>query len=373
MRPATRLCHAGGGSHGAVVPGIEPSTTFRRDEAYSLVGGIGYARDEMPGLQAVERLLADLEGGSGAMLFASGMAACTAPFQLLSPGDHVVVPAQMYWGLRNWLRRSSGRAGWTLDTVDTTDVDAVRRAIRPGHTRLLWVETPANPTWEVTDIAACADLAHRAGAALVVDGTVATPILSQPLSLGADLVVHAATKALNGHGDVLAGALVTKDSDERWDGLRAHRHDTGPVLGAFEAWLLLRGMRTLDLRVRRASASALRIAETLVGHPAVHTVLYPGLITHPGHAIAARQMVGGFGSMLSLRLRGGRAAALECAGRLGVFVRATSLGGFESLVEHRATVEGPTSPVPDDLLRLSVGLEDPEDLLADLSQALPGG
>lgn len=369
MRPATRLCHSGGGPNGAVVPAVEPSTTFLRDEHYALTGP-GYARDESPSVVQTELLLADLEGGADAMLFASGMAACTAPFLLLRPGDHAIAPTTMYWGLRSWLLRQSERAGWALSLVDCPDTTAVAAALRPGQTKVLWLETPANPTLDITDIAACARLAHVAGARVAVDSTVATPILSRPLQLGADLVVHAATKALNGHGDVVAGALVTAKHDDAWDDLRVHRHDVGPVLGAFEAWLLLRGLRTLDLRVRRASGTAMELSRRLQGHGAVHTVLYPGLPTFPGHALAAGQMSGGFGSLLSFCVRGGSAAALAVAGRLRLVQRATSLGGFESLIEHRATIEGPTSPVPADLLRLSVGLEDVDDLWADLEAAL---
>jgi cystathionine gamma-synthase len=232
------------------------------------------------------------------------------------------------------------------------------------------VETPANPTWDVVDIEAVAAIAHAAGAVLAVDSTSATPVLTRPLEHGADLVVHSATKYLNGHSDVLAGAVVCARADELWDRVLAWRHDAGAVPGPFEAWLLLRGMRTLFLRVRRQSASALALASAHEGHPAVAAVLYPGLPSHPGHAVAARQMQGGFGGMLSIRVRGGEDAAVAVAAAVQVFTRATSLGGVESLIEHRASVEGPTSPVPADLLRISVGIEEPADLLADLRQAL---
>jgi cystathionine gamma-synthase len=244
-------------------------------------------------------------------------------------------------------------------------------ALRPGSTRLVWVETPANPTWVVTDIAAVCALAHAAGARVAVDSTVATPVLTRPIEHGADLVMHAGTKALNGHSDVVAGALVTARGDAFWERLRYLRGAGGAVLGPVEAWLLLRGMRTLYLRVAAASAAAQGLAERLLPHPGVAAVLYPGLPEDPGHAIAARQMRGGFGSMLSIRVQGGEPAAMAVASRLKVFKRATSLGGVESLVEHRASIEGPGSPAPPDLLRLSVGIEALADLARDLEDALP--
>jgi cystathionine gamma-synthase len=242
--------------------------------------------------------------------------------------------------------------------------------MRPGRTRLVWLETPANPLWEISDIAAAAEIAHRAGARLVVDSTVATPVLTRPLELGADLVMHAATKYLNGHSDVVAGTLTTRALDEFWGRIRAVRAQQGGILGSFEAWLLLRGMRTLYLRVRQSCRSAQALAERLAEHPQVAQVLYPGLPTFPGHDLAAWQMRGGFGGMLSIRVRGGEAAAVATAARVRLWKRATSLGGVESLIEHRASIEGPTSPVPDDLLRLSVGIEEPADLIADLEAAL---
>ncbi len=233
------------------------------------------------------------------------------------------------------------------------DVEALAQAVRPGRTKLVWAETPGNPTWEVTDIAAAAGIAHGAGARLAVDSTAATPVLTRPIAHGADIVMHSATKYLNGHADVLAGVLVTARDDEPWRRVRALRHDGGAVLGPFEAWLLLRGMRTLFLRVRACSRSAQTLAEHFERHPKVAHVLYPGLAGHPGHEVAARQMEGGFGGMLSLRVAGGAPAALEVCGRTKVFKRATSLGGVESLIEHRASIEGPDSAVPDDLVRLA--------------------
>jgi cystathionine gamma-synthase len=242
--------------------------------------------------------------------------------------------------------------------------------VQPGRTKLIWIETPANPDWGVTDIAGVAAIARRAGAKLAVDNTVPTPVLTRPLALGADFVMHSATKYLNGHTDLLAGALVAARQDDHWQRILALRGSGGAVLGAFEAWLLLRGMRTLFVRVRHASVSALEIARHFDGHPKLVEVLYPGLERHPGHAVAARQMEGGFGAMLSLRVKGGAEGALKVAARCHLWVRATSLGGTESLLEHRASVEGPSSPVQKDLLRLSVGLEEPGDLIEDLEQAL---
>jgi cystathionine gamma-synthase len=321
-------------------------------------------------LEQPEQLLAALEGGEAAALFASGMAAAVTLFQALSPGDHVVAPRSMYWGLRDWLTGEGRRWGLSVDLVDSTVLEAVASAVQPGRTRLIWIETPANPDWGVTDIAGVAAIAKRAGAKLAVDNTVPTPVLTRPLALGADVVMHSATKYLNGHTDLLAGALVTARADELWQRILAVRGSGGAMLGAFEAWLLLRGMRTLFLRVRHASASALKIARHFDGHPKLVEVLYPGLARHPGHAVAARQMEGGFGGMLSLRVKGGAEGALKVASRCRLWVRATSLGGTESLLEHRASVEGPSSPVQKDLLRLSVGLEEAGDLIEDMEQAL---
>jgi cystathionine gamma-synthase len=357
---------------GAVVPPIQSATTYARNESYELIGGRSYARPGNPTLEQPELLLASLEGGEAAALFASGMASAVALFQSLSPGDHVVAPRSMYWGLRDWLTGEGRRWGLAVDLVDTTVLEAVASAIQPGRTRMIWIETPANPDWGVTDVAGVAAIAKQAGARLVVDNTVPTPVLTRPLALGADIVMHSATKYLNGHTDLLAGALVTARQDEFWQRVLALRGSGGAVLGAFEAWLLLRGMRTLFLRVRHASASALAIARRFENHAKLVEVLYPGLARHSGHAVAARQMEGGFGAMLSLRVKGGADAALKVAGRCQLWVRATSLGGTESLLEHRASVEGPSSPVQKDLLRLSVGLEDVNDLIEDLEQALRG-
>ena len=356
---------------GAVVPPLHTSTTYARDAGYVLPAGHEYTRDDNPTYRLPERLLAELEHGADARLFASGMAAATTAIQAhLRPGARIVASRAMYHGLRVWL--TEWCAAWNVDLalVDATDLAAVRAAVQGGATALVWIETPANPTWDVADIAAVAEIAHARGARLAVDSTVATPVHSQPLVLGADLVMHSATKALNGHGDVLAGALVTRADDEMWQRIRHQRHLQGAVPGPFEAWLLLRGMRTLFVRVERASKTAHALAERLAAHDGVASVLYPGLATHPGHAIAARQMKNGLGSMLSILVRGGAPEALAVAGRLEIFLRATSLGGVESLVEHRATVEGPATLAPPNLLRVSVGLESFDDLWSDLDRAL---
>lgn len=356
--------------HRDLAPVIHPASTFERAADGSYPGGRLYARDQSPAYDQAEALLAVLEGGHQALVFPSGMAAATALLQALEPGARVLAPRAMYWGLRNWLHELAARGQIALTFYDNTDTATLAAELAARPPRLLWIETPANPTWEVTDIAAACAAARAAGTLVAVDSTVPTPILSRPLALGADFVMHSATKYLNGHSDVVAGALVCRESSAVWERVRLNRAQGGAILGPFEAWLLLRGMRTLPLRVRQACASAQRIAETLHGDSRVAQVLYPGLPDHPGHAIAAAQMHGGFGGMLSIRVAGGEAAAVTVAARLQVFKRATSLGSVESLVEHRASVEGPGTLCPPDLLRLSVGIEAVDDLIADLDQAL---
>jgi len=373
LRPETLAAHALGrvdGETGAIIPPIHASTTYERDADLGYSRGRCYSRADNPTYDAAADTLTALEGGSHTLLFASGMAAATAVFQALDPADHVVVPKVMYWALRAWLLGFATRWGIEVEPVDTTDLAALKAALQPGRTKLVWVESPANPLWGVTDIQAVADLAHEAGARLVVDSTVATPVLTKPLSLGADLVMHSATKYLNGHSDVVAGTLTTAIEDAFWARIKAVQTQIGGILGPFEAWLLQRGLRTLFARVRWQCASALDLAQKLAAHPKVAEVLYPGLAGFAGHDIAKRQMQGGFGGMLSIRVAGGEDEAIAVAGRLTLWKRATSLGGVESLVEHRASIEGPNSPVPRDLLRLSVGLEAAEDLLADLERAL---
>ena len=354
----------------AITPPVHVSSTYLRDPDNQYRTGRVYARADNPAFDQAEAVLTQLEQGAQAMLFASGMAAATAVFQALEPGDHVLAPKVMYWSLRNWLMNFATRWGLQVELIEMTEPATVQAALRPGRTKLVWLETPANPLWTVTDIATTAELAHAAGARVAVDSTVATPVLTRPLALGADLVMHAATKYLNGHSDLIAGALVTRADDDFWRRIRMVRAQVGGTLGSFEAWLLLRGMRTLYLRVRAASAAAQRIAEHFDAHPLVAQVLYPGLPGAQGHAVSRRQMDGGFGGMLSIRARGGEAAAVAVAAHTALWKRATSLGGVESLIEHRASIEGAGTPAPPDLLRLSVGIEDAGDLIADLEQAL---
>ncbi|WP_158045228.1 trans-sulfuration enzyme family protein [Skermanella pratensis] len=374
LKPETLAANALGWidpNTGAIVPPIHPSTTYLRDadNSYGTHGRV-YSRADNPTYDQVEALLNRLEGGQGALVFSSGMAAATALFMALKPGDHVVAPSVMYWSLRNWLIDFAKPWGLDVEFVPSADMEALGRAVRPGRTALVWVESPSNPMWDVTDIQAASDIAHAAGARLAVDSTSASPVITRPLAFGADYVMHAGTKYLNGHSDVIAGALVTAAADDHWNRIKGVRKGLGAVLGPFESWLLLRGMRTLYPRVRTASANALDIARYFEGHPGVTEVLYPGLQSHPQHDIARRQMTDGFGGMLSIRMSGGAAAAIAVAANTEVFTRATSLGGVESLIEHRASIEGADTPVPDDLLRLSVGIEDAEDLIRDLIQAI---
>ncbi|HET9579727.1 MAG TPA: PLP-dependent transferase, partial [Usitatibacter sp.] len=353
-----------------IVPPIHASTTYERGADLKYPGGRVYARAENPSYDPAEALIAALEGARAAMLFASGQAAAAAVFQALAPGDVALVPRNMYWGFRNWLVSYMKPWGLAIEIYDNAvpdDVVAKARALRP---KLIWVETPANPTWDITDIAAVASVAREVGAHVAVDSTVATPLLTRPLELGAHIVMHSATKYLNGHSDVVAGALATREDDALWQRIRYVRGSGGAILGPFEAWLLLRGMRTLHLRVAAACANAMAIAERFAGHRALSHVLYPGLPSHPAHDVARRQMKGGFGGMMSLRLKAGEAAAISFTGRLRVIKRATSLGSVESLAEHRASVEGAGSPCPADLVRLSIGVEHADDLVSDIEQAL---
>ena len=354
----------------AINPPIHVSSTFLRDDDNQYRSGRVYMRDQNPAFDQAEAVITALEGGHQTLLFASGMAAATAVFQALKPGDHVLAPKVMYWSLLNCLMGFATSWGLEVELIDMTSVDDVAAALRPGQTTLVWVETPANPLWTITDIQATADLVHAAGALLAVDSTGATPVLTKPLDFGADIVMHSATKYLNGHSDLTAGSLTTAADNDHWQRVRAVRAQIGGTLGSFESYLLVRGLRTLYLRVRAASASALAIAEHFTGHPLVAEVLYPGLVSSQGHDVAFRQMTGGYGGMLSIRTAGGEAAAIATAASVTLWKRATSLGGVESLIEHRASVEGAGTPVPLDLLRLSVGIEHVDDLIADLEQAL---
>ena len=353
-----------------IVPPIHTSTTYERGAQGDYPGGRVYSRADNPGYDQVEALIARLEGAHAALLFSSGQAAAAAVFQALAPGDTALVPRNMYWAFRSWLVKFAQPWGLKVEFYENASIDDLAAKVKATKPRLIWIETPANPTWDVTDIAAAAQVARGAGAILAVDSTVATPFLTRPLELGANIVMHSATKYLNGHSDVIAGALAGAADDELWQRIRYVRGGGGAVLGPFEAWLLLRGMRTLHLRVATASANALAIARRFEGDARISHVLYPGLVSHPNHAVAARQMKGGFGGMLSLRLRAGEEAAKAFTARLKVFKRATSLGSVESLAEHRASVEGPGTLCPPDLVRMSVGIEHVEDLVADIEQAL---
>ena len=373
MRPETLAVHAAHGSDpatGAVAPPIYLSTTFERSADGSLPHGYLYSRDANPNRQALERVLAALEGGAAAAAFAAGQAATMAVFQSLAPGDHVVLPASVYYGTKKLMDSVFGRWGLSVTSVDMRDAENVAGALTP-KTRLVWVETPSNPLLAVADIARIAELARSAGAKCAVDNTWATPVGQRPLALGADLVMHSTTKYLGGHGDVMGGAIVAREDDEFFQRVRTVQTAGGAIAAPFDCWLVVRGIKTLPHRIRSHTANATRVATFLEAHRNVEAVHYPGLTSHPGHAIAARQM-SAFGGMVSVQIRGGRDASLRVKSRVRVFTRATSLGGPESLVEHRASVEAPGSGTPDNLLRLSIGLEHPDDLIEDLDQALGG-
>lgn len=376
MHTETLAVHAGrkvDPATGAVMTPIYLSTTFERKPDGSYTEGFVYTRSENPNRRALEEALAALEGGEVAAAFASGQAATLAVLQALAAGDsvgspHVIIPEDTYFGTRKLALEVLAPWGLQASAVDMTDLDQVRAAVRPT-TRLIWVETPSNPLLKITDIAAVAEIAHAAGARCVVDNTWPSPILQQPLALGADLVMHATTKYLGGHSDLLGGALIARAPDDFFARIRTIQTTGGAVPSPFDCWLLLRSLRTLPYRMAAHCGHARRVAEFLAGHPRVAVVHYPGLPSHPGHAVAARQMQG-FGGMLSIQVVGGAAEAMAVAGRVQLFTRATSLGGVESLIEHRASAEGPDSPTPPNLLRISVGLEHPDDLIADLAQAL---
>ncbi|MDH3742328.1 MAG: aminotransferase class I/II-fold pyridoxal phosphate-dependent enzyme [Hyphomicrobiales bacterium] len=357
---------------GAVVPAWQPSTTFARREDAAHYGDYSYSRSGSPTVHHLEQMLARLEGGADARIFSSGLAAITCLMETLPTGAHVVAPRVMYHGAQDWLHRLKEKRGLKVTFFNQSDPAGLAGAIRSGETRIAWAESPANPTWDVIDIAAAAKTAHAAGALLAVDATCAPPVLCQPLKLGADLVFHSATKYLNGHSDVTAGVLITNEASTVWSEIDHLRTYMGSILPPFECWLLIRGMRTVFLRVERASINALAIARHFENHRGLESVLYPGLASHPGHEIAARQMPGGFGGMLSLLVDGSVDDTAAVMSRLKVFVRATSLGGVESLAEHRYLVEGANSVVPKNLIRLSVGIEAVDDLIADLEQALAG-
>lgn len=371
MRFETLAIHAGqmpDPSTGAVMPPIHLSTTFERASDGSYPGGYVYTRSENPNRAALEQCLAALEGGEVAAAFSSGMAAIAAVLQALAPGDHLLFPDDAYFGASRLLRELMAPWGLTYSVVNMADLDAVRAAVRP-QTRLFWVETPSNPLLKITDIAGVAAIAHEASARCVVDNTWPSPVGQRPLALGADLVMHATTKYLGGHSDLLGGAIVARVADEFFERIRLVQTIGGAVPSPFDCWLLIRSIRTLPYRMRAHNDNARRVAAFLSEHPAVERVHYPGLPTHPGHDIAQRQMQL-FGGMLSIQVHGGAEEAMRVAGRVQLFTRATSLGGVESLIEHRASVEGVQTTTPPNLLRISVGLEHPDDLIADLAQAL---
>jgi cystathionine gamma-synthase len=371
MRIETLAVHAGHSvdpSTGAVTLPIHLSSTFERNPDGSYPAGHVYGRITNPNRDALETALTSLERGATSIAYASGSGATMAVFQALAPGDHVLAPDDAYYGTLKQLREIFARWGLEADVVDMTDLGAVARAIRP-NTKILWVETPSNPLVRIVDIAGLAEIAHSVGARCVVDNTWATPILQRPLDLGADIVMHSTTKYLGGHSDLLGGALVAGRDDEFVERLRLTQRVAGVIPSPFDCWLLLRGIRTLPWRMRAHCANAAAVAGFLTAHAKIEVVHYPGLSSHAGHAIAARQM-SDFGGMLSIQVRGGETAALELTRRLTLFTRATSLGGSESLIEHRASVEGPATMAPTNLLRVSIGLEHPDDLIEDLDRAL---
>jgi cystathionine gamma-synthase len=376
-KPSIRTTIVQAGHHidretGAVIPAIQPSTTFARKEDYSLIGNYIYARNGSPTVAHAEGLLCELEEGFETRLFASGMGAASALVETMETGQRIVAPTIMYHGVKTWMLRQQTMRSIGLDLFDAADPASLDRAIISGKTAMVWIETPANPTWDVIDIKAAADAAHAAGAILVVDSTCAPPVISKPLTLGADIVFHSATKYLNGHSDVTAGVLTAREASSRWEQMKQAQIGLGATLGSFEAYLLIRGLRTLFLRVEQSSRNALALAKHFERHPKLVSVLYPGLESHPHHKIAKKQMTGGFGGMLSILVKGNEAQSRGVASRLKVFTPATSLGGVESLAEHRKSVEGPNSIVPENLIRFSIGIEDVADLIADLEQALAG-
>jgi cystathionine gamma-synthase len=371
MRFETRVVHSGPGpdpTFGDVAPAIHLSTTFARDEAGAPVGGHAYIRESNPNQAMLEDALAPLEGGEAALVFASGMAASVTLLQTLPAGSHAIIPHDGYIGLRHASHDFLSRWGLEITEVDMGDLGRLRAALRP-NTRLVALETPSNPLLNVIDLAGAIEIARSHGARTMVDNTFATPALQRPIELGADVVMHSTTKYLGGHSDVQGGALVFARKDELYEKTAHALHVLGAVASPFNSWLVLRGIRTLACRMAAQCATAMAVARALEANAEVKAVHYPGLESHPGHAIARRQM-SGFGAMMSFRVRAGREAAIRAVSRAKLFVRATSLGGVESLIEHRATSEGPHSNAPQELIRMSIGLEHADDLVADLKEAL---
>lgn len=375
LHPDSLLAHAGGGfdaATGAVVPPIQTATTFVRDEDYEpVLPGHIYSRDSNALYRKTEKLLAALEGGEDSRLFSSGMAAIAAIVRSVRPGGTLLAQSGIYWGTTLFLRKHCARNNIALVEADASDLSAFRDEFSVTQPDLVWLEVPSNPFLKVADIRKIAELCNGTSAVLCVDATAATPLILKPLSFGADLVMHSATKALNGHSDLLGGVVSTSNaSSEVWTFISEERQNAGAVLGSFETWLLLRGLRTLALRVERMNTNAIDLARSLEAHPKVKSVLYPGLKSHPQHSLAKSQMTNGFGSLMSIMVDGGKDESLKVAGALDIFQRATSLGGTESLVEHRFTIEGEGSGIPENLLRLSIGIEHGNDLIADFDQAL---
>jgi cystathionine gamma-synthase len=373
LRPETIAAHALKAideATGAVVPPLHLSTTYARDENYLPLLKENYQRNGNPTLWQAEEALAALENGTECLLFPSGMQAIATLLETVPPGAHVVAPDTMYYGTRDWLKRLESKGRISLTLFSPADRDGVANAVVVGKTDLVWIETPLNPTWDVIDISAVAKSAHDAGAILAVDATATAAVTTRPLDLGADVVFHSVTKYLNGHSDVLAGGLIVGAAPARWTEIKVLRTKVGAPLAPFECWLLMRGLRTLFVRYRQQCGNALAIARHFSNHPRVEAVLYPGLASHPGHDIAKRQMTDGYGGMLSMLLRGGFENAWRFCTKLRVIIPATSLGGVESLAEHRKSVEGPSSPVPDNLVRFSIGIENVNDLISDITQAL---
>lgn len=374
MHIDTILVHAGGRRDeetGAISPPIHLSTTFERTAEGAPSHGFSYVRDDNPTQARLEEALAAIDSAAAALFFASGMAAGASLLQALPPGSHVLIPDDAYYGFRELAEEFFSQWNLTWDVVALEDIDAVRGAMR-AETRVIWAESPSNPLMKVVDLAALAELAHERGAILVADTTFATPALQRPIELGADVVLHSTTKYMGGHSDVQGGALVFRVRDQLFERAETVRTLVGGVASPFNAWLVLRGLRTLSARMRVQSANALAVARFLATHPRVESVFYPGLESHPRHDVARRQM-SSFGGMLSFLVRGGRAEALAVAARTRIFVRATSLGGVESLIEHRNSSEGAGSRTAENLLRVSVGLEHADDLVEDLRQALGEG
>jgi cystathionine gamma-synthase len=373
LRPETVAAHALKSTDpmtGAIVPPLHLATTFARDESYTPLLKENYQRNGSPTLWQAEEALAVLEKGVECLLFPSGMQAIATLLETVPVGGHVAANETMYYGTRDWLKRLEAKGRISLTLFNPSVHGSLEKSLQKGKTDLVWIETPLNPTWDVVDIEASAKAAHAMGAILAVDATATAAVTTNPLTLGADIVFHSVTKYLNGHSDVLGGALIAREANARWAEVKLLRTKIGAALAPFECWLLMRGLRTLFVRYREASANAKAIARHFANHPKIERVLYPGLSTHAGYEIAKKQMLDGYGGMMSLLIKTDFAGAQKFCTKLNVIVPATSLGGCESLAEHRKTVEGPTSPVPDNLVRLSIGIENVNDLITDIEQAL---